>query len=213
LTQVNNIVGLITNLKLIRALEVINNETHTCELGIFTRCAIECEGFEGTVKSPEGSINFASKFATGENFVGRKVKRGVKYLRDNLSRGMGMHGLHTISLYASLGHSTFTVMIKSEFEQDLGDDSMDDYLVRVKHRVKNARHNLKHETSVNLKELGDNLTIQYPAMQYVGAGSSHILDWQSAHQPAIPSSDSEGNRPLKNSKKYESKLIIPRNVY
>ena len=50
-----------------RALEVIDDETHDRERGIFTRCAIECEGLEGTLESPVGSINFASLFATGEN--------------------------------------------------------------------------------------------------------------------------------------------------
>ena len=73
-TQINNIVGLIKDLKLMRALKVIDDETHDRERGIFTRCAIECEGLEGTSESPVGSINFASLFATGENYVIRKVK-------------------------------------------------------------------------------------------------------------------------------------------
>lgn len=60
--QINNIVGLIADLKEIRALEVINDEIHNRELGMFTRCAIECEGLEGTTESPEGSIFFASWF-------------------------------------------------------------------------------------------------------------------------------------------------------
>ena len=58
-------------------MEVIDDETHNRELCIFTRCAIECEGSNGTTESPEGSINFASWFATGENYVICKVKRGV----------------------------------------------------------------------------------------------------------------------------------------
>jgi hypothetical protein len=73
-TRINNIVGLIKDLKLMRALKVIDDETHDRERGIFTRCAIECEGLEGTAKSPVGSINFASLFATGENYVICKVK-------------------------------------------------------------------------------------------------------------------------------------------
>ena len=58
--RINNIVGLIKDLKLMRALEVIDDETHDRERGIFTRYAIECEGLEGTVESPVGGINFAS---------------------------------------------------------------------------------------------------------------------------------------------------------
>ena len=75
---------------------VIDDETHDLECGIFTRCAIECEGLEGTAESPVGSINFASLFATGENYVIRKVKGGVKYLGDILSGGVGMNDIHTI---------------------------------------------------------------------------------------------------------------------
>jgi len=41
--RINNIVGLLKDLKLMRALMVIDNETHDRERGIFTRCAIECE--------------------------------------------------------------------------------------------------------------------------------------------------------------------------
>ena len=37
-----------------RALKVVDDETHDRERGIFTRCAIECEGLEGTVESPKG---------------------------------------------------------------------------------------------------------------------------------------------------------------
>ena len=75
----NNIVGLIADLKLlIRALEVIGDESHNHELGIFTRCMIECEGLEGTTKSPEGSIFFASWFVTGKNYVICIVKSRVK---------------------------------------------------------------------------------------------------------------------------------------
>ena len=70
-------------------LDVIDDETHESEHGIFTRCAIECEGLEGTDESPLGSINFASLFATGENYVIRKVKGGVKCLGDILSGGVG----------------------------------------------------------------------------------------------------------------------------
>ena len=52
--RINNFVGLIADLKLMRALKVIDDETHDREHGIFTRCAIECEGLEGTVESHKG---------------------------------------------------------------------------------------------------------------------------------------------------------------
>ena len=52
--RINNIVGLLKDLKLMRKLDVIDDETHDRERGIFTRCAIECEGLEGTVESHKG---------------------------------------------------------------------------------------------------------------------------------------------------------------
>ncbi len=59
--------------------------------------------YGSTAESLEGSINFASMFSTGENYVMNKVKRGVKYLGDILSGGIGMHVIHTISLYHHWG--------------------------------------------------------------------------------------------------------------
>jgi hypothetical protein len=118
-----------------RALEVIDDETHDNEHGIFTRCAIECEGLEGTAESPVGSINFASLFATGENYVIHKVKGGVKNLGDILSGGVGMNDIHTISLYALLGNSTFAVLLKNVFNLDM-DGLLGDFLVRLKHECK-----------------------------------------------------------------------------
>ena len=77
------------------------------------------------------SINFASWFATGENYVLRAVKRGAKYLGDILSGGVGMNDMQTISLYALLGNSTFAVMFKNVFNLDM--DGLDgDFLVRLK---------------------------------------------------------------------------------
>ncbi len=38
--------------------------------------------------------------------------------------------------------------------------------------------------------------MQYPVERYVGIRDSHIHNWQPARQPAIPSSDAEGNREL-----------------
>ena len=130
--RINNIVGLLKDLKLMRALEVIDDETHDRERGIFTRCAIECEGLEGTVESPVGSIKSASLFASGENYCIRKVKGGVKYLGNILSGGVGMNDMHTISFYALLGNTTFSVMMKSIFNLDM--DGLDgDFLVRMRH--------------------------------------------------------------------------------
>ena len=114
-----------------RALKVIGNKTHDREHGIFTRCAIACEGLEGTPKSPVGSINFASLFATGENYVIKKVKGGVKRLGDILSGGVGMNDIHVICLYALLGNRTFADMMKNVFNLEL--DGLDgDFLVRLK---------------------------------------------------------------------------------
>jgi len=129
-TRINNIAGLLKDLKLMRKLDVIDDETHDRERGIFTRCAIECEGLEGTSESPVGSINFASLFATGENYFIRKVKRGVKHLEDILSGGVGMNDIHVISLYVLLGNRTFNDMMKSVFNLDM-DGLNGDFLVRL----------------------------------------------------------------------------------
>jgi hypothetical protein len=40
-TRINNIVGLVADSKLLRALKVFYDEIYHRELGIFTRCAIE----------------------------------------------------------------------------------------------------------------------------------------------------------------------------
>ena len=40
--RINNIVGLLKDLELMRKLDVIDDETYDRERGIFTRCAIEC---------------------------------------------------------------------------------------------------------------------------------------------------------------------------
>ena len=86
------------------------------------------------------SINFASWFATGENYVLRAVKRGAKYLGDILSGGVGMNDMQTISLYALLGNSTFAVMFKNVFNLDM--DGLDgDFLVRLK--CESTRENRK----------------------------------------------------------------------
>jgi hypothetical protein len=138
-TRINNIVGLLKDLKLMRKLDIIDDETHDRERGIFTRCAIECEGLEGTSESPVGSIHFASLFATGENYVIRKVKGGVKLLGDILSRGVGMNDIHVICLYALLGNRTFADMMKDIFNLDL-DGLVGDFLVRLKREKLTAAH-------------------------------------------------------------------------
>jgi hypothetical protein len=61
----------------------------------------------------------------------RKVKRGVQFLGDILSGGVCMHDIHTISLYALLGTSTFAVMLKNLFKLELDGD----FLVGLKRRV------------------------------------------------------------------------------
>jgi hypothetical protein len=66
------------------------------------------------------------------------VKRGVKYLGGILSGGIGMNDVHTICLYALLGNSTFTVMMKSVFNLDM-DVLDDDFLVRLVHESKKSK--------------------------------------------------------------------------
>jgi hypothetical protein len=80
LTRINNIAGLVADLKLLRALKVIDNEIYHREHGIFNRCAIEYEGIGGTNENPNGCIFNCSWLATGENYVIERVKRGVKAL-------------------------------------------------------------------------------------------------------------------------------------
>ena len=130
--RINNIVGSLKDLKLMRKLDVIDDETHDRERGIFTRCAIECEGLEGTFESPVGSINFASLYATSENYVIRKMKGGVKCLGDILSGGVGMNDVHTNCLYALLGNSTFTVLLKNVFNLDMN-GLVGDFLLTAAH--------------------------------------------------------------------------------
>ncbi len=147
-SRINNIVGLIKDLALMHALEVIDEENHDRERGIFTRCAIECEGLEGTIKSPVGSIYFASLFATGENYVLRKVKVGVKYLGDILSGGVGMHDIHTISLYALLGNGTFADMMKRVFNLNM-DGLYGDFLVRFAHESQKKKNCESYQSNVD----------------------------------------------------------------
>ena len=100
-------------------------------------------------------------FATGENYAIGKVKKGVKYLRDILSGGLGIHDINASSIYASLGHRVFTVMMKSVFEQDLGGDSLDNFLLEARNNARTdgerKRNRAKHETHDTLKGLGDEM--------------------------------------------------------
>jgi hypothetical protein len=151
--RINNIVGLLKDLKLMCKLDVIDNETHDRERGIFTRCAIECEGLEGTDESPLGSINFASLFATGENYVIRKVKGGVKCLGDILSGGVGMNNVHTICLYALLGNNTFTVLLKNVFNLDMN-GLVGDFLLTTAHEREKENNRENYQRNVtNRKDL------------------------------------------------------------
>jgi hypothetical protein len=134
-------------------LDIIDDETHDREHGIFTRCAIECEGLEGTSKSPLGSIYFASLFATGENYVIRKVKGGVKRLGYILSGGVGMNDIHVICLYALLGNRTFTVLLKNVFNLDMN-GLVGDFLLTAAHKSKsNKQRGNKRSRVVDRKEL------------------------------------------------------------
>jgi len=180
-------------LKLMRALEIIGDETHDCERVIFTRCAMECEGLEGTIESSVGSINFASWFATGENYVLRKVKRGVNYLGDILSGGIGMNDTYTISLHALLGNRTFTVMMKSIFNLDM-DGLAGDFLVRLKHESRKMHDRESYQRNVNdRKELeqrvsnGDKLDTAEEATwsKLTAAYESHNKNHRESYQSIV----------------------------
>jgi hypothetical protein len=77
-------------------------------------------------------------FATGENYVIKKVKGGVKCLGDILSGGVGMNDIHVICLYALLGNRTFADMMKNIFNLDL-DGLVGDFLVRLKRDAKRRK--------------------------------------------------------------------------
>jgi hypothetical protein len=98
-----------------------------------------------------GSINFASLFATGENYVIRKVKGGIKRLGDILSRGVGMNDMHTICLYSLLGNSTFTIMMKSVFNLELDGLVVGDILVRLKREHQRRKHQRKVVDRIELE--------------------------------------------------------------
>ncbi len=73
-------IGLVTKLKQLQALKVIDHEIYHREHGIFTRCAIEYEGIGGTNEHLDGSLFNGSWFATGENYFINKRKEELKHL-------------------------------------------------------------------------------------------------------------------------------------
>ncbi len=42
-----------------------------------------------------------------------------------------MNYVHTISIYALLGHDRFATMMKRVFEQDVGENSIEDFLLML----------------------------------------------------------------------------------
>ena len=126
-TRIRNIVGLISDLKLLRHMGVIDEKRYTSESGIFKSCAIEYEGLSGTYDNPEGNFGYGSKFVTGEGHVLRKVLSGVKGIGDAVSRGVGIDPIHLFSLYALFGHVKFVQLMKISFGIVVGDDGMGNF--------------------------------------------------------------------------------------
>jgi hypothetical protein len=178
-TQINNIVGLVTNLKLLRTLKVINNEIYHRYLGIFTRCVIEYEGIGGTNEHPDGSLFNGSWFATGENYFISRVKRGVKALGDVLSKGRGMNYMHTISIYTLLGHNSFDKMMSMVFELEVCENSIEDFLLMLScaKKLKNQIDN--QDKRHQLQKLVDN------GKQFDHAVEAKLNKLVSAHQKYI----------------------------
>jgi hypothetical protein len=71
------------------------------------------------------------------------MKREVQALGDVLSEGRGMNNIHTISIYALLGHDSLAMMMKRVFEQEVGEDSIEDFLLMLSQ--KNQKKNNDHE--------------------------------------------------------------------
>jgi hypothetical protein len=47
--------------------------------------------------------------------------------------------IHTISIYELLGHDMFAMMMKSIFEQEVGENSIEDFLLMLSCEAKNDR--------------------------------------------------------------------------
>jgi hypothetical protein len=111
---------------------------------------IEYEGIGGTNEHTDGSLFNGSWFATGENYVITRKKRGVEALGDVLSEGLGMNYKHTISIYAMLGQDMFAMMMKSIFDQEVGEDSIEVFLLMLSH-AKNNSPMREHEQNNKIK--------------------------------------------------------------
>jgi hypothetical protein len=152
-TRIRNIVGLISDLNLLRHMGVIDEKRHTSEFGIFKSCAIEFEGLSGTYDNPDGSFSYGSKFVTGEGHVIRKVLRGVKGIGDVVSGGVGIDPIHLFSLYALFGHVKFIQLMKIAFGIVVGDNGMGNFLEKWTREMKRlseqkyyeSHHKKKHE--------------------------------------------------------------------
>jgi hypothetical protein len=117
-----NITGLINDLKLLCALDIIDDEAFKSKLGIFTACAIEFEGISGDNTGPEGSKHRGSCFLTGDGYEMSKIQSGVKCLGKILSQGVGMNSYHAVGFYVSFGHNLFVKLMKDVFK--ISDDGL-----------------------------------------------------------------------------------------
>ena len=127
-TRIRNIVGLISDLKLLLQMGVIDEKRYTSEFGVFKSCAIEYEGLNGTYDNPDGNFGYGSKFVTGEGHVIKKALSGVKGIGDVVSRGVGIDPIHLFSFYALFGHVKFVQLMKIAFGIVVGDDGMGNFL-------------------------------------------------------------------------------------
>ncbi len=61
------------------------------------------------------------------------MKSGVEALGDVCSKGRGMNHVFAISIYVLLGYKSFAMMMKSIFEQEVGEESTEDFFVKLRH--------------------------------------------------------------------------------
>jgi hypothetical protein len=69
----------------------IDVEAYKYDLRIFTACAIEYEGLQGTNDNPIDSVFLGCWVVTSKNYVIRKVKCGVKAFGNVLGEDVGMN--------------------------------------------------------------------------------------------------------------------------